>query len=249
MKGLVHYSRMGLLNKSFIYILYIYIYISLYTCTAHQWPKNLKYIFWQFCRSSRAIATKVPCTAPKLLSWIPLNSPRWKHQDPTNYQIKKFQHGSNLGFQVRTIKICEFVILQNRIMIPIDIFFQQRGGSTSKPRAVKPKKIAMLAISCNIICNPWFFTMSCWIFWGHLGDFMGPRRIQLPGRCPRHAPFLLGVRMQGLGFDDIGRMGRMGNQSLTWQQVCKNELWKMIPGLVNIEKAIENGHRNSGFTH
>ena len=189
MKGLVHYSRMGLLNKSFIYIYilytYTYIYISLYTCTAHQWPNNLKYIFWQFCRSSRAIATKVPCTAPKLLNWIPLNSPRWTHQDPTNYQIKKFQHGSNLGFQ-RTIKVCEFVILQNRIMMPIDIFFQQRGGSTSKPRAFKPKKwrcLQYLAISYSTLDFSRWVAESFEVIWGILWDPEGSSYQSLPSPC------------------------------------------------------------------
>jgi hypothetical protein len=33
------------------------------------------------------------------------------------------------------------------------------------------------------------------------------------------------------------------------QPVVSQDEKNWIPGLVNIQKAIENGHRNSGFTH
>ena len=37
--------------------------------------------------------------------------------------------------------------------------------------------------------------------------------------------------------------------ALWWAETCWNLQPGWLPGLVNIQKAIENGHRNSGFTH
>ena len=135
--------------------------------------------------------------------------------------------------------------------MPIDIFFSTEGWLNQQTQSRQTKKNGD---ACNILQ---YRTMQPLIFHDELlnllrssGGFFGTQKDPVNRSLPSPCAVRFGCQNARFGVRRYWQDGEDGEPVADLAgQVCKNRLWKMIPSLVNIEKAIENGHRNNGFTH